>query len=379
MDFARHQGTEADALPDGAHIRPLTSLRFFAALWVVAYAYWPDLATSAMPGFIRKGYLGVELFFTLSGFILCHVYLTAFADGAFSYGKFLWARLARVYPLHIATLAGIGFMALAALRLGFSVDRNVLAWSALPANLMLTQAWGLAPVAGWNHPSWSISAEWFAYLSFPLFAWSMIRLWRHPRLAACGALGLLWTLYATFPVFAGYGLTEATIRWGALRIIPCFALGCASYLVWRRGAADRRKEAALGVLLFGAGILVAAQSGAPDALIVTGFAGLIVSLAKLARAGSGFGSQASLVYLGEISYSIYMLAIPWQLAFVNIAAKIFNFSNKKLPLALWVLFIVSLLPLAAISHHLIEKPARRALKLWVKRSRSHVFASAVAR
>ena len=57
-----------------------------------------------MPALIGKGYLGVELFFTLSGFILCHVYLQGFGEGGFKYADFLWARLARIYPVHVATL-----------------------------------------------------------------------------------------------------------------------------------------------------------------------------------------------------------------------------------------------------------------------------------
>src|ERR1051325_8120140 len=122
---------------DGAHIKPLTALRFFAAYWVVLYHYWPKLATSwAMPAVLQKGYLGVELFFTLSGFILCHVYLSSVGDGRFKYGSFLWARLARVYPLHLATLAGMGLMAGAALIAGFQVDPNILSWPSLPANLL---------------------------------------------------------------------------------------------------------------------------------------------------------------------------------------------------------------------------------------------------
>jgi len=61
-----------------ANIKPLTSLRFFAAIWVVMFHYWPHLAVTGTPALVAKGYLGVECFFVLSGFILCHVYLPAF-------------------------------------------------------------------------------------------------------------------------------------------------------------------------------------------------------------------------------------------------------------------------------------------------------------
>ena len=56
-----------------ANLKPLTALRIFAALWVVLFDYWPNLGL-ATPMIVAKGYLGVELFFTLSGFILCHGY-----------------------------------------------------------------------------------------------------------------------------------------------------------------------------------------------------------------------------------------------------------------------------------------------------------------
>ena len=144
------------ALP--ADLRPLTALRFLAAGWVVLYTFWPNLAVGFTPALAAKGYLGVEMFFVLSGFILSHVYLEAAGEKQFGYGSFLWARLARVYPLHIATLVGIGLMAAAAIAAGMAIDPNILGWKSLPANLTLTHAWGLAPQAGWNHPSWSISA-----------------------------------------------------------------------------------------------------------------------------------------------------------------------------------------------------------------------------
>ena len=56
------------------NLKALTSLRFFAAMWVVLFRFWPSLG-AATPSLVARGYLGVELFFVLSGFILCHVYL----------------------------------------------------------------------------------------------------------------------------------------------------------------------------------------------------------------------------------------------------------------------------------------------------------------
>jgi peptidoglycan/LPS O-acetylase OafA/YrhL len=348
---------------DASHIKPLTGLRFFAAMWVVLYHYWPNLAVGFSPRLVEKGYLGVELFFVLSGFILCHVYLESFGEGRFKYGAFLWNRLARVYPLHIATLLGVIAMGIAAEVAGFGIDANVLGWSSLPANLLLVQAWGFAPHAAFNHPSWSISAEWFAYLSFPAFAWVAWRLRHRPWIAAGLALGFMAILYPTYQAVTGESLTEATIHWGALRIVPCFALGCAMHALWRSGAVRNLQAASIGAVFLGAGAILASVSGAPDGLVVAGFGGLILCLAGMAQHGSRFASGHGFVYLGEISYSVYMICVPWKLLFVNAATKLLNIEGDKLPWYIWLVFIASVVPLAAASYHLIERPARARMKL----------------
>jgi peptidoglycan/LPS O-acetylase OafA/YrhL len=352
-------------MPDAANIKPLTALRFFAAFWVVLYHYWPNLSAAAPPVMIAKGYLGVEAFFTLSGFILCHVYLQGFGQGKFRYGGFLWNRLARVYPLHLVTLAGVGLMAAAAGLAGIAVDHNMLAWDALPANLLLVQAWGFAPVAGWNHPSWSISAEWFAYLCFPAFAYVAWRLRDLPWAAVGLALALIAALYPAFQALSGFPLTEATIRWGFLRIVPCFAYGCALHALWRSGAVTGRFSGA-GACLAGAAVLLAVHFRAPDPVIVMTLGGLIVMLAAMAAAGSRFATQAPLVYLGEISYSTYMICIPWKILAVNAVAKLLNIEGEQLPPYAWLAVVLALVPLSAISYHIIEKPARERMKSWAK-------------
>lgn len=351
-------------MQDAAHIKPLTALRFFAAFWVVMFHYWPKLDAPATPMLVQKGYLGVELFFVLSGFILCHVYRSEVEAQRFHYGRFLWARLARVYPLHLATLLGLGAVAVAAGFAGFAVDANILSWESLPANLLMVHAWGFAPVAGWNHPSWSISAEWFAYLTFPLFAWAALALKARPLLAVGLAAAGLAGLYAGFELVAGFPLTQATIHWGALRIVPCFALGCALHSLWRARPLNDRPSALLGAAFSGAAALIAAAAGAPDALIVLALGGLIYFLAGAAQAGSQLFGHPALVYLGEISYSVYMICVPWKIVFVNSATRVLQVNGEQLPWPVWIVFVLTIVPLAALSYHLVEKPARATMKSW---------------
>ena len=343
------------------NLKPLTAMRFFAAMWVVSFHFWPSLGL-AMPKLVAKGYLGVELFFVLSGFILSHVYLRAFGERRFRYADFLWARLARIYPVHLAMLVGVGALIAAAAIVGVQAGHKMLIWSSLPAQLTLTQAWGLSPLGGWDHPSWSISAEWFAYLTFPLFAWVAWRLRARPRLAVLLASVLVAALETGFERLAGFPLTRATIAWGALRIVPCFALGCAVYLAWSAQPirTPRTALAVSGALL--AGIVATAQFGAPDWMFVLLFGGFMFGLAGLASARSAFLSAPLWIYLGEVSFSVYMVCIPWQLAFDKAAHRLLGLAEGALPLPLWLIQFFGVIPAAMVIHHLVERPAREAMR-----------------
>ncbi len=350
-------------------LRPLTALRFMAALWVALYTFWPNLDVGFLPNLAAKGYLGVELFFVLSGFILSHVYLHAFAEKRFSYRGFLWARIARVYPLHVFTLLGVMALGLAAVAVGLSIDASILSWKSLPAHLLMLHAWGFAGEAGWNHPSWSISAEWFAYLAFPLFALAAWPLRKRPWMATAGAAVFLMGLYAAFEKLAGFPLTEATFRWGALRIVPCFAYGCALYLVYRRAPLPRA-----GLLALSAAVVMVASASvmAWDAVTVLAAGLLILALASIPDGQAGWLGSKPAVYLGEISYSVYMVCAPWQILAVNLAARATGAEDKRLHVLVWLGIILGLIAAAAATYHLIERPARKALRGMAERRRPPV-------
>ena len=348
-------------------LRALTSLRFLAAAWVVLYTAWPHLAVGFVPVAVTRGYLGVEVFFVLSGFILSHVYLQAAGEGRYSHRGFLWARIARVYPLHLLTLFGMLGLGVAATAAGVAVDASLTDWRALPAHLTMTHAWGLAPSSAFNHPSWSISAEWFAYLTFPAFAFVMWRLRERPWVAVALSAAFALALYAAFERLAGFSLTEATFRWGALRIVPCFLVGCALYLVHRRGGL---RFAGPLALLGAVGVIGSTSMSLWDPVAVL-FAGLLIlGLGGVSNERAGpLGSRAG-VYLGEISYSIYMVCAPVLLVMTNAAAMLADSPDKRFHIIVW-LVVVAAIPVAAmLTYHLVERPARKALRGLAERESS---------
>jgi len=109
---------------------------------------------------------------------------------------------------------------------------------------------------------------------------------------------------------------------------------------------------------------LAAQLMAPDAIIVALSGALIFCLACMTKAGANSGGGGLFVYLGEISYSIYMICVPWKLLFVNAVSPLLHVDKAHLPFVIWIIMFLGVIPLAAVSYHLIEHPARRWLRRW---------------
>ncbi len=171
-------------------INSLTSLRGIAALVVVVhhFSYYTLPKTgsilsvytlpktgsilSVYSNFFKNGYLWVDFFFILSGFIMTHVYIGDFSSRVnFSnYRSYIFSRFARIYPLHIFVLSLFVGLEIAKLFLlnnsGFTGKFNL---TALFANIFLLQAFDLncPPLfwcnTYWNEPAWSISVEFIIY------------------------------------------------------------------------------------------------------------------------------------------------------------------------------------------------------------------------
>lgn len=145
----------------------------------------------------RWGWTLVDLFFVISGFIFAHVYLNKDCSlkAGTTVGGFVWSRFARLYPLHLVTLAVCGVLVIIANWLGMP-DYRSSSREAFVENLLFLQAWH----GGFNNVSWSLSVEALCYALFIGIARAgMLR-----RIApALVILGLSISLYATFDTLTG--------------------------------------------------------------------------------------------------------------------------------------------------------------------------------
>ena len=222
-------------------IAPLTGVRAFAALWVVFYHLRPTVQ-SIFPGahglhaFLAFGYLGVDLFAFLSGFVIAYNYSDRVSLARpREIGAFLWIRGARILPLHWFLL-----LALLAARLtipgfgGLPADAGHWGLGDFLQHALLVHGWGVAQQLAWNVPSWTVSAEWLCYLLFPLMAVGVSRV----RDGAVALVAAAATLGATKVALDATGFSDfsANRSWGALRIGGEFLTGC---LLWRGFALGR--------------------------------------------------------------------------------------------------------------------------------------------
>lgn len=322
-----------------------TAIRGIAAVLVVIFHYRvaPGLGfdIDAHTSFFTKSYLWVDCFFILSGFILCHVYGAAPGQSEKSRANFWWARFARIYPLHLATLLALGAWQIVLPQISKHASATE-TWSSFWVNLLGIHAWLFPNAYHWNFPSWSISVEFMAYLLFPLICWGLAR----HRMVTIGILA------ATIPP----ALAISDEHWeqtAILRGLPMFFLGVLLF----QFRPDLKNETHVSIVQTSvvASLSVALHFGAPDFTIDLLFAVLIT--ATWTDAGlSQVLRVRPLQALGDWSYSIYMLHIPIMIVMS------FLLASRVPSWALLLIMVITTICAGAVSYRYFEMPVREALR-----------------
>lgn len=386
--------------PATPHLKALTGARFLAAVLVVAYHFLRipvapgpgplHVATQALNNLISSGFTGVSFFFILSGFILAYTYIVPTRGLRVTSRHFWLARVARLYPIYLLALV-VAFIPY----LGWGASSAQSCYgapaSAAPqhaavtgvAAIVMVQAW-LPCAMRWNPPAWSLSAEAFFYLLFPLIALGIARLRRrHLVGAAIGAWGVTLALSLAYLVLrpdASVQAGWASRYWSwilysdPLARLPEFVMGAALgrlFLERRVTSLSRNilNPRVLAPLAAAAIVVVLCLDIVPDVLykivaLDPLFALLVYSLAFGVGQLASFLSLPQIVLLGEASYAVYILHWPIHLWFGHIADAL------PLPASLWppsrpapfAVYLCVVLALAVLSVRYVERPAQRALK-----------------
>jgi peptidoglycan/LPS O-acetylase OafA/YrhL len=345
-----------------ADIRALTGVRGVAAALIVAYHFGDvqlfgggNIAYYRIP----HGYLPVDLFFMLSGYVIGLTYRDAFGSGSLkNYATFMLKRIARLYPAYLA----IGLLYVAKIAAGLSGQDTLSMFSPsdIVGNILMMTGWGL-----YIHPligvSWAASAEMGSYLLVPLLMLVTIR--RSQLVCGFAVLAALVAIYAVS--ISGRGssgpldVVNGNSFYPMLRAVAGFTLGLAMFRF--AGVLDRLSMTAQDVLL--AVILVAIITtvglAAGDRLLYLLFIPLVAVLSRDGRLAQALFGNALVYRLGIISYSIYLIH-PLFVSFAVRAWRDFGQTEAAYLLASAVCFLAIWL-LSELSYRFVEMPGRKAV------------------
>ena len=359
------------------HLPLLTSLRGLAAVIVVLYHLkhqFPVLfdVVGEYTGIFKQGYLWVDFFFILSGFILSHVYGKKFMGWCkkHDYGRFMVARFARIYPLHLFVLMLYLMMEFSKYASNVETLENPIfneqtrSASGFVASLFLVQAAHLFDHAVWNASSWSISAEWFAYLLFPLMA----------RVA----LNINGKLCVAIIVLCIAGLGGLISLKGDLNIVSDYAvprswmgclIGVCLYRIYELYPLAKFKS---GGVTWCALVLSLACMNLPRwwgyELMSVGSLAILVLTASKCGSNIFFLASRPMMYLGEISYSIYLTHGFLLIALYNFQRRVMGISDGGASMTIgeslvWTIGVLGVsIGTSAITYPFVEVTGRDYLR-----------------
>jgi peptidoglycan/LPS O-acetylase OafA/YrhL len=312
----------------------------------------------AFPSVMQNGFIGVDIFFVISGFLITGIILTNLKDGSFSLRDFYVRRINRIFPALIALLVmciAFGWISLNANEFGL-LGRSIATGAGFVANVNFYFESGYWDIAAKLKPLlhlWSLGVEEQFYLIWPLLLWGAWS-WRRQSVAiALGGimvLSLAWNLWLT-------GIDQPAAFY--LPFGRLWELGAGGALAYAQGRGVTTERSWINdVAAFcGFALIIVALAqrypvnqfpGARAILPVLGTV-LIIGAGANSWPNTHLLSQRAIVYIGLISFPLYLWHWP-ALAF----ARILN--NGDLPNAFRNAALALTVALAVATYHAIERP-----------------------
>ena len=356
-----------------ARLNALTGLRCFAAINIVFFHFSnPDWFGFLAP-VVNAGFASVSFFILLSGFVLAYNYADRARAGELDKVRFWEARFTRLYPIYLLSL----LLSWRVVPAEYAAHTHAMFWTGMVLTPLLLQGWVPSLATFLNTPAWTMSAEAFYYFIFPWLARGKKPARIGPYL---GKMGGVWVLGlvpgALYMAFNPDGIAHPD-RWSygpwlwALKYTPyahIFSFVFGVMLANLDAMIPRASQVRLWLGLIGFGGIYGVLSLGPlvpyaiihDGLLMPLFAFIVLGLAGENPLATALGVRP-LVFVGEASYCLYLLHFTlWNLIH---SSHVLN----RLGLALfdpWISY-VTLIVLALLALHLIEKPAQRQLRKWM--------------
>jgi len=355
-------------------LRPLDSLRGLAAMGVAFFwhykhfnhAYFEADITrlplfSVFKWFYLCGWNLVDFFFVLSGFIFMHVYSKKITENKISENTFFILRFSRLYPLHIITLFTVAFIQYYRYFSGagfFQCDINDLYHLIL--NILFIQAGFFEDGLSFNGPSWSLSCEILAYILF----FYVLKKIRKPL-----------PVFILF-IFAGMSILQIQINApffnaSVAKMLVGFFIGCLTFVINRQILKLKNRNKNLlfsAILIFSilTGVMVSKAGyikifGHWDRVMPLLVYPLMILSSLNVFYLNRFLSLRPFTYIGDLSYSIYLIHFPVQLmmvTFLPMAGLVPDYNSWK-GLAIFAIITVAF---ASVSYHLAEKPLQNMIR-----------------
>ena len=358
-------------------IEELESIRGLAALLIVFY-HMPKWNTLLDIGIINNGYLMVELFFVLSGYVIYNAYAQKITNRNDLF-RFQFLRFGRLYPVHFVFLAAFIFIEIAKYiaqsKFGLTSpntqpfrENNL---TAIVQHLFLVQAIGPTNNAiTFNGPAWSISVEFFTYLVFGMCV-----------LFSAKKKDALFSLIA----FVSLVLLVSQTTFGFNRLLQCLAgffIGCLTALATKTLKTKVPKYASLlvffSIIFF---LQLKTTSSQYDVAIYFLAAALIASLVRSRNGYLNYVLNLKvLTWLGAISYAVFCsnkkkLWAMNQVIRVILKKPEILISERSIPqlsnietLIAWGVLTLLVLLVSVYVYRFIEKPMREKSRRFAFRS-----------
>ena len=348
--------------PDSAIRRDIDGLRALAVLLVIANHVAPSILTG--------GFVGVDVFFVISGFLITRLIDTALHAGTFSYVEFLWRRCRRILPallLVLVTTLLAGVCVLTGPELA-SLAKHVAVASLSGSNLLLWSEVGYFDTSATIKPLlhlWSLGVEEQFYLIWPLFL-AVLPLHRRTRLLSVGALVALSLLISENLAYSdpAQGFYMLHSRAWELGIGGLIALAAPMIPgIWalptRVDSTLRSFASVLGAaLILAAALLFDSSTSWPgiSALVPALGTALVIIAGPDALLNRSLLSARAAQWLGLRSYAFYLWHWP-PIALLHVLAQERNVSGETVQLIL-ALMMIPALALAHATMHCVELPVR---------------------